>query len=605
LRLSDWPWTGWPGTTSGCVRVGALNQRPSSGRTSPRLGVLASGVARYLTSELFINNRADAAARNDMTQQLTKLRRSEFGELVELRVLEAANHETAVDPSTVACVLALGVLRAGGHCASTLAELPQSSIWPRLRQQLGSIKSPEPSQLMTTGLFGPASVDAQSPFVIDGENAMLQRVWRYQDQIASVIRALGHRTPPLDTQDLGRSAAQDTVLKTVSESALTIISGGPGTGKTTLAGAVLGAWLDAGMPPHRIAAAAPTGKAAARLSQGLQTAHGRALLKPMTLHRLLQVRHGRPATIAPQALLAIDALLVDETSMVDLELMAALLSRLRPDARLVLLGDRDQLPPIGLGNVFSDLCQCRSLGSNVIELTRNYRFSKNSALGRLASASKTGDADAVLDLLRGESEQLNWIEAADPERAVLGLLPSAWSPLPNDPVEAHRVAKQFRILTPHRLGSGSADRLNKLIREQLGLPRDQWAAGDLLTVTGNDYVNELFNGDQAVVTEASPGQLQAHFLLDQARSLALARLDQLAAAWAITVHRSQGSEFEHVMLVLPERISPLLTRQLFYTATTRAREHLTVIGSEAAIRHALSVVERRESILPQLIEQRG
>jgi exodeoxyribonuclease V alpha subunit len=462
---------------------------------------------------------------------------------------------------------------------------------------------------------------------------------------------------------------------------MTILTGGPGTGKTYTAARllVLLQALHTGPQPLRVALAAPTGKAAARLRQSigsalqdlqerlgdtLPLAAWTAALGPArTLHALLGTRVGTSRFVHDAANpLDVDLLFVDEASMVHLAMMATLLDALPLGARLVLLGDRDQLASVEAGAVMGDLCDAAgaggavydaatvawvhrltgqllpasvgagasALGQQTVVLQRSRRFS--GPIGELALAVNRGDGTAALATLRAASEgAVSLVESPDAHgvarlsvdgrpgarggyRSYLEAL--AQRPLVDEAFDAWApsVLQQFdafRVLCAVREGPWGVVGLNAAIEQALlarGLlsRRGEWYAGRPVMVTRNDPSLGVFNGDIGVVLQApGAGALRAYFL-DGAglRSVSVGRLADVETAFAMTVHKSQGSEFAHVVLVLPPDDSAVLTRELVYTGITRAKSAFTLVTRHAAaLSRASSRLTRRLSGLKELLGQ--
>ncbi|MDQ6731860.1 MAG: exodeoxyribonuclease V subunit alpha, partial [Actinomycetota bacterium] len=379
-----------------------------------------------------------------------------------------------------------------------------------------------------------------------------------------------------------------------------------------------------------VALAAPTGKAAARLQEAVRV-EAAALdvavpiraqlleLRATTLHRLLGWRPGSNSRFRHdrRRRLAHDVVIVDETSMVSLSLMARLIEALREDARLVLVGDPGQLASIEAGAVLGDIVgpagdepgppdaepagrAGHGFGAGIVVLDRVHRF--GGGIAELATAIHHGDAVAVLALLRSGREDVQWIEAdvaqeaaLDPVRA--GALASAHAVIDaaraGDAPAALEALSGFRILCAHRRGpygvtSWTARMEGWLEAERTGLATtERWYVGRPLLVTENDYELGLHNGDTGVVI-AGEGRVQAAFARGgAAMPFSPSRLGAVDTVYAMTIHKSQGSQFQAAAVLLPEPGSRLLTRELLYTAATRARRRLIIAGTEAAIRGAV------------------
>lgn len=479
-----------------------------------------------------------------------------------------------------------------------------------------------------------------TPFILDDSGRFyLARYWLHEEAVAGLLRerALQRRAPgdagrlrqdlaalfPADPGDRQRQAALLAQFR-----ALTLVSGGPGTGKTTTVVKLLA--LLVAQPadtPLRILLAAPTGKAAQRLMESIRASKQALGLAPelaaripeeaRTLHRLLgaqgdtgRFRHHRGSP------LACDLLLVDEASMVDLALMHATLDALPPHARLVLLGDKDQLASVEAGSVFGDLCadagasavlqaelapyqvdlpvtaEASALGDCRVELTHSYRFAADSGIGALARASRAGDAAAFVRAFAGSADLARCERAQLRERVQAGYAGFRAAARSGDPAEAFAAFLRFRVLCAHRQGAAGVEGLNALLEPATG----GWYVGRPVIVRANDYALRLFNGDIGLCLP-TPDGLRVFFesAPGQYRQLAPGRLPVHEPAWAMTVHQSQGSEFDEVLLVLPEAMTAVLNRPLVYTAVTRARSRFALCGGDAVLASALEALPRRES----------
>ncbi len=412
---------------------------------------------------------------------------------------------------------------------------------------------------------------------------------------------------------------------------LSVITGGPGTGKTYTAARLLALLLAVheGESPLRVALAAPTGKAAARLKQSIDKALEelpvpsdsgldlKALTQRMgparTLHSLLGARPDTRAFRHHAANpLDVDVLIVDEASMVHLEMMDALLQALPPTARLVLLGDKDQLASVEAGAVLGDLCQSNAsaLASQIVVLRESRRF--KGAIGRLALAVNRGDAAAARAELQTDTSALTALQPPGTQAVCRLALGESGRPSyadylrcmhlgpQGDTPEAHAVwvrsvllaFDRFRILCAVHRGDWGTEGLNAAVQKalaQAGLlqPQGEWFAGRPVMVTRNDAQLGVFNGDVGVVLPGLDCKDKVWFLDgDALRAVSVMRLAQVETAFVMTVHKSQGSEFEHAMLVLPAGGAEVLSRELVYTGITRAQEHLTLIEAEARLLEA-------------------
>ena len=484
-----------------------------------------------------------------------------------------------------------------------------------------------------TALHGCGTVGvpgAYTPLILDTAGRLyLHRCWSYERQVADGILTRCQTPAPDDADleadldryfpmsgaevDLQRVAARMTLLHRFS-----VITGGPGTGKTATVARILALLLDrAGASRPEILLAAPTGKAAARLHQSILQAVDRLELRDgiregfpsevRTLHRLLGVRsrgggfrHNRANP------LACDILVVDEASMVDLQLMAGLTEALPGTARVILLGDRNQLASVEAGAVLADICDSAGQAEvPVTHLTRSYRFGGDSGIAALSRLINDGEGAAALELLQAERfPDIAWRSlpagrAFDEAfgaavRAGYGAYVRAASP-----GEALAALNSFRILSPLRSGPSGIERLNRMCETVLDsghTPLQQGFRPRPVMVTGNNYELELFNGDIGVAMEHG-GVPAVWFETPEGglRHLSPLRLPPSEAAFALTVHKSQGSEFDRVLLILPDRLSDVLTSELLYTAVTRARSRIEIWGTEEVFRQAVERRTRRTS----------
>ena len=493
------------------------------------------------------------------------------------------------------------------------------------------------------------------PLILDDANRLyLHRYWRYEKELADAIlkrgaaaecdrelleRGLARLFPrlPEGETDWQRVAALAAVSRRFC-----VISGGPGTGKTSTVVKVLALLLEQqGEDGCRIALAAPTGKAAARLKESIMggvecAGQARALIpeEVFTLHRLLGYLKGSCSfRHHGENPLPYDIVIVDEASMVSLPLMAKLVDALRRDTRLILLGDRDQLASVEAGAVLGDICNTGAvhgfspefaalaaeiggdllpvqaengpLGDAVVLLKKSYRFSSSGGIGTVGALVNAGDGAAALAAFADDS--LPEISLAQtPPAAALGealaeRIAAGFAPYlqASSPEEAFSRFGRFRILCALRSGPFGAESVNRLVQERLAQagairPEGRWYAGEPVMITRNDYNLGLFNGDVGLIL-ADPengGELRAFFPTGHGpmRRVLPLRLPEHESAFAMTVHKSQGSEFDRVLLILPDRDAPLLSRELIYTAITRAKQSVELMATEELF---LNAVERR------------
>ncbi|WP_395659030.1 exodeoxyribonuclease V subunit alpha [Nocardioides sp.] len=421
------------------------------------------------------------------------------------------------------------------------------------------------------------------------------------------------------------SAEQEEAVVAAVRRRTTILTGGPGTGKTTTVARLLALLADQADGRLTIALAAPTGKAATRLQEAVvselevvartwpEAPRLVGRLEGLTLHRLLgwrpdnatRFRHDRSNRLKH------DVVVVDESSMVELTMTGRLLEALRPESRLVLVGDPRQLTSVGAGAVLSDLVAgyAGRSDSPVAALTENFRSEED--IKALAEALREGDADDVLAVLRAPSAQVSFVEAVDDAEVEQVLRPDSvaaaraiWrAAVDEDPGRALAELDRYRLLCAHREGPYGVRRWNHLVERWLAEDPEvdllgpgaggPWYVGRPLLVTSNDYALDVYNGETGVVVRRD-GRARAFVAgSERLKEFAPGRLDAVETMHAMTIHKSQGSQADRVTVLLPEEGSRLLTLELFYTAVTRARHHVRVVGSEAAVRAAVGTRAQR------------
>jgi exodeoxyribonuclease V alpha subunit len=542
-------------------------------------------------------------------------------EVIESSDVHVAQRLTALakeSDETVALAVALVVraLRNGSVCMDLRAVEQQVSVdglpWPGVDSWLAAVRrSPLAGQ--------PAVVH------VEGDLVYFDRYWLEEQQVCGDVLRMVAARPGQASGDIDRLfpagfEEQRAAAELALSRGLTVLTGGPGTGKTTAVARVL-ALIIIGSRRLRIALAAPTGKAAARLQEAvrlevanLDPADRAALsgLQATTLHRLLGSRPDSSARFRHNRgnRLPHDVIVVDETSMVSLTMMARLLEAVRPDAQLIFVGDPDQLASVEAGAVLADLVD--GLGEDkVAALKTSHRF--GASIGALASAIRAGDADRVIEVLRGGDEHIDWINTEQPaEHLRKVVVPHALrlrrAAVLGDRESALATLVEHRLLCAHRRGRFGVRYWNRQVErwlaEDTGEPIwSAWYAGRPVLVTANDYGLGLYNGDAGVAV-LDDGVLRA-VIAGAAETLefATSRLAEVDTMHAMTIHKSQGSQADEVTVLLPPEDSRLLTRELFYTAVTRAKERVRVIGSEAAVRAAIERRVLRASGLRQRLRE--
>ncbi|MCF7837726.1 MAG: exodeoxyribonuclease V subunit alpha [Candidatus Marinimicrobia bacterium] len=449
-----------------------------------------------------------------------------------------------------------------------------------------------------------------TPFVREGNRLYLRRFWQYEQQVAARLMHLAQAPAVRDVNDwqaaiaaTGLSAEQQTALRKALENRLTIITGGPGTGKTTVAAHCL-RLLAAIRPaePLRVRTAAPTGKAAARIDESLHEQLGEANRIPepaATIERLLGFQRGSPYFVHNRENpLAADVVLIDETSMIDLPKMAKLLEAISEHTQLILLGDKDQLASVEPGSVLAELCQAVPLQPCVATLTQSHRFPPESPVARLSRAVNRGaaaeawqqaQASAQSDAGRVVTRNGLGFNATNPPPAFSAAVREGFQPFldATDAPAAFAALRRFRVLCALRRGPQGVERINRAI-EDLLLPDRQGVFYDhrVILITRNHPDLNLYNGDVGIVL-ATPSRAPCACFETAAnafRTVPCGLLPDHETAFAMTVHKAQGSGFGQVVLVLPDQDSPVLTRELIYTAITRAEMGVEMWCTEAAFK---------------------
>ncbi|MBU2521342.1 MAG: exodeoxyribonuclease V subunit alpha [Proteobacteria bacterium] len=511
------------------------------------------------------------------------------------------------------------------------------------------------------------------PLILDERNRLyLYRYWEYEKKLSDSIKK---RTKE-DIGGINLSLIKDSIKRLFPEiidgdinrqkvAAITsafkkfcVISGGPGTGKTTIIAKILAMLIEqTGKEKSlRIFLTAPTGKATARLSESIGNIKKKLNCKDyikaaipteaFTIHRLLKTiirspffRHNSENPLPA------DIVVVDEASMVDLPLMSKLIQAVPVDARLILIGDSDQLASVDPGSVLGDICGNKSLRgfttnfvNKVEELTdekitdsikqhkgikalhdcivvlkKNYRFADSSGIGGLSHAVKLGDIDKTLDLLKNKNDRsiiFEEILSADNFKQILtDKVVEFYSEYlrTDDPGRALKLFNRFKILCAVKMGQFGVYAVNKIIeqilrRENLIQTENLWYKGRPILITSNDYKLSLFNGDIGItmpIQGSASNDMHVFFrgTSGELKQFLPYRLPQHETVYAMTVHKSQGSEFENVFLVLPDKDYPVLSRELIYTGITRASQSVTILGKEEVLRTSISrVIERKSGL---------
>ena len=500
----------------------------------------------------------------------------------------------------------------GGHTCIDLNEIDRwypddlesgALTWPPSSEWLQAVS--EHVDLVAT----PSTVTnhPRRPFVLDGSRLYVLRSFEEERSIADWINS-------------------------AAGSRLKVLLGGPGSGKTTaVAKQLVARFADANDRDLLVAMAAPTGKAADRMRQAIEARLLSAKASPeviarvqespsITIHRLLgyspvrrtgrfQYNHENP--------LPYDLVIIDEASMLSLSLMHRLIDALHPTAELFLVGDPEQLASVDAGTVLADISlAAKKQGTDLYRcterLTSQYRYAVGSPIEQVVKAVQSGDADQVIDLLRSHRNSegvVSWIDPSskaqedldafenvglEVKRHALKVVELAGS---SQYEEALETLGQLQLLCASRVGQLGIAGWNRTVNKWIGTAtRKQWFVGRPVLITKNDHGNNLYNGDVGVVCSDKNGEVRVVFDgLVAPREFPTVRLPEVETVHALTIHKSQGSEYQHAIVVLPTGRSRLLTRELLYTGVSRAREQLTIVASESALRTAVNTVVIRAS----------
>jgi exodeoxyribonuclease V alpha subunit len=510
-----------------------------------------------------------------------------------------------------------------------IAALP----WPATQSWIADVGA---SELVALGEDDPVG---NRPLRLLGSRLYLDRYWREERVVATDLRSLATGAPELDEAELAAGLrklfpgdadrGQREAAATAVRRRFAVVAGGPGTGKTTTVARIVALLLEQAEArderPPLIALAAPTGKAAARLQEAVHeettvldvtdaTRERLMALRASTLHRLLGWRPGSHSRFAHDRgnRLPHDVVIVDETSMVSLTMMARLGESVRSDARLILVGDPGQLTSIEAGVVLGDIVAAsrgrppgNPIGEGIAVLDRVHRY--GGGIARLADAIRRGDATATMKALESAPGEVTWLpfdpSEADPsgselkpvrDRAVETARALTAAAREGAAADALSALGRFRLLCAHRRGPhGVSDWTSRIQAwlataiEELDLERRDYAGRPLL-VSENDYELGLWNGDTGVIVQDENGHAGAVF--ERGRELlrfSPLRLGAVETVYAMTIHKSQGSQFETAAVLLPPAESRILTRELLYTAVTRARRELILVGTESTVRSAV------------------
>ncbi len=499
--------------------------------------------------------------------------------------------------------------------------------------------------LLASGVVGEPG--GNTPLILDSANRLyLARYFRCENNIGEDLLKRGQGILEVDVHEgaelLSHLFSEENGINWQKQAAalalikqFVLISGGPGTGKTYTVARILALLQILASRHLRIALAAPTGRAAVRLHESIRSA--KASMEPdlaagvpeetQTIHRLLGVIPDSGRFLHHQGnKLHLDLLVVDEASMIDVPLMADLVKALPSEARLIMLGDRDQLTSVEAGSLFGDICAqgepdwspelCRLLEQltgyapvpatgketftdSIALLRTSYRFSERSGIAKLARAVRDGESEKTRAVLQERIHEDLYFEQVA-RRDLKAWLSDRFEQGFRDcffaagPREALASLGKFRLLCAFREGMTGVSGMNKIAEQglrQKGLieGNENWYRGKPVMISRNHYGHQLFNGDAGIIWPDDEGRLWAWFVRSDGdiRKIALSKLPDHETAYAVTVHKAQGSEFKKVVFVLPRKDNRVLTRELIYTGITRAREKLTICGDLGLIEKSI------------------
>lgn len=474
----------------------------------------------------------------------------------------------------------------------------------------------------------------QTPLVLHQGRLYLHRYYQYERRLAEQIGAMAQINASLPVPDKllesyfpdekSGSNRQKEAARIALAKIVTIICGGPGTGKTSTVVRILALLLQCTDRNLSIALAAPTGKAAMRLSESIGNSLARMQLpeeivdslpaQATTLHRLLGYRRHSPQfRHTRENPLAFEVVVVDEASMVDLALMSKLVDALAPGTRLLLLGDKDQLASVESGAVLGDLI--KSLPGNTVTLQKTYRF--DNTIKELAASINSGNSHKAWALLMDSTgENISVLQTQVIEyisHNYARFMAEVYrSPRPGMP-SIFQAFSRFQVLCAVHYGNRGVGRINRRVELALTAkgfpcPANSWYPGRPVLITRNDYSLDLFNGDIGIcLPDPVDGSIKVWFVDSDGRlkSHSPYRLPPCETVFAMTIHKSQGSEFDEVLVVLPEEDSRILSRELLYTAITRAKKSVALVAEQQVFNQALSRNIERCSGLADLFASRG
>jgi exodeoxyribonuclease V alpha subunit len=565
---------------------------------------------------------------------LGDLRASGAFELLDVQLAEALARAAGNSDPEVELAIALtsrSVRR--GHTCFPL-DTSAADLWPQRAVPSEAL----PSTSRWAAALRKSPLTTRGPLVLDERNRLyLRRYWQLERDLADSLAMrstdafseLSHASwleTALDRLFEGKpESAQRSAAKNALRHRVSLLCGGPGTGKTSAVAAIVALLIEQalkqGAATPKVMLLAPTGKSAARLGEAASRAKMRLAAsdevldaipnEAMTIHRALGmqrvgVRFGRNADHPLEA----DIIVVDEASMIDLALMRQLFDATPLGATLLIVGDPDQLTSVEAGSVLRDLVTASTetwWKDRVTHLTKTFRYAEEQPLGRLVAAIREGDSNEVNRLLElGGSEDVTWFPSeelsAEIERAA-----AQWSETlrATDPAEHFARRARFAILSPYRVGPTGTRQLGAAIASRLSDAVGTSPGVTPIIIEQNSQELQVYNGDFAMLLGTEPRRAVIQRVAEGPYEVAEARLPRHSDAFALSVHKAQGSEFDEVLVVLPEQDGPLLTRELLYTAVSRAKKRVRLVGPPKVIEAALGRRAQRYSGLVDAIAATG
>ena len=553
--------------------------------------------------------------------------------LVELLDVELARNLGRMAPGSSAEVeLAIALtsrnVRRGHSCFPV--GMPADEVWPSEPTRPDAL----PGTLKWKEALSQSRLTQEGPLVLDAAGRLyLRRYWQLEQDIARELAARSALPPIIAGDAPWLEAALDQLFAGKPDSAprraaqnalrhrVSLLCGGPGTGKTTTVAAIValiiqGRLRDTKAAP-KVMLLAPTGKSAARLGEAVRRAKARIeapeeILQGIpeqatTIHRALGMqRQGMRFRRGADLPLEADVIIVDEASMVDLGLMRQLLDAAPREATILIVGDPDQLTSVEAGSVLRDLVRASAetwWRDRVTQLTTTYRYDERQPLGQLVGAIRTGEGATVHALLEADVDDLVW-SPPDGLQGELDRAAAHWAKAlaTLDPAEHFELRGRYVMLTPFRRGAIGTQRLGSAIQERLPSPAIDTPRVTPIIIEQNSHELRVYNGDFAMLVGSEPATATVQSDTDGFREIAEARLPRFSDAFALSVHKAQGSEFDEVLVVLPEEDAPLLTRELLYTAVSRARKRVRIVGPKRVVSAA---IERRAQRYSGLVDAIG